>query len=109
MDEHETDLSPGGSDRRAFLRRMVAAGFALPAVAAVESVFAADAGAEKACHEHPHGHGPGNGHGHGHEDCTTTTAAPSTTAAPTTTAAATTTAAPVTTIAPATTTTVSAP
>lgn len=75
------------SDRRAFLKRMVAAGFALPAIAAVESVFGSDAAAKPECHDHPHGHGPGNGQGHGHEDCTTTTTTPTTTttAAPTTT------------------------
>jgi hypothetical protein len=78
MDQRETDLLPGSRDRRAFLRRMVAAGFALPAIATFESVFAAHAAADHdKCHDHPHGHGPGGGHGH--EDCTTTTPAPTTT------------------------------
>jgi hypothetical protein len=93
MDKREPDDVHDDTDRRAFLRRMVAAGFVLPAVAAVESVFAADAAAKHRGPHHCHGHGHGHGHGH----CTTTTAAPTTTATPTTT------------VPPATTTTVTPP
>jgi hypothetical protein len=106
MDEREPDLVPNDTDRRAFLRRMVAAGFAVPAVATLESMLAADAEAHGLL-------GHLLGHGHGHCGTTTpaptTTAAPSTTIAPTTTPAPTTTAAPATTVPPATTTTISAP
>jgi hypothetical protein len=85
MHDHESELVSDNPDRRAFLRRMVAAGFALPVVATLDSVLAADAAAKDKCKDHEQGHGPGGGHGH--EDCTTTTPAPTTTAAPTTTPA----------------------
>jgi hypothetical protein len=83
MDDHQPELVPDHPDRRAFLRRMVAAGFALPVIATLDSAFTAEAKSDPPdCHDHPQGHGPGGGHGH--EDCTTTTPPPTTTTSTTT-------------------------
>src|SRR5258708_2218781 len=91
MVNQEGDLVPGDPDPRAFLRRMVAVGLALPVVTTFDSMFGAEEAGKDPCHDHGHGHG----HGHGHKHCSTTTRAPTTTAAPsTTTRAPTTTAAP---------------